>query len=76
MVKLSTVMAAERSGGTYFQADDVESLALALLNIVSDINSRNLSFSAPAVSVNAFNRTQNLNDLYLTVFSPKTRGGK
>jgi len=65
--------AAERSGGTYFQADDVESLALALLNIVGDINARNLSFSAPAVSVNAFNRTQNLNDLYLTVFSPKTR---
>ncbi len=65
--------AAERSGGSYFQADDVESLALALLNIVGDINARNLSFSAPAVSVNAFNRTQNLNDLYLTVFSPKTR---
>lgn len=65
--------AAERSGGNYFQADDVESLALALLNIVGDINARNLSFSAPAVSVNAFNRTQNLNDLYLTVFSPKTR---
>jgi len=65
--------AAERSGGQYFQADDVESLATALLNIVGDINARNLSFSAPAVSVNAFNRTQNLNDLYLTVFSPKTR---
>lgn len=65
--------AAERSGGTYFQADDVESLALALLNIVGDISAKNLSFTAPAVSVNAFNRTQNLNDLYLTVFSPKTR---
>ncbi len=65
--------AAERSGGNYFQADDVESLALALLNIIGDINARNLSFSAPAVSVNSFNRTRNLNDLYLTVFSPKTR---
>jgi type IV pilus assembly protein PilY1 len=63
---------AERTGGQYFQADDVESLALALLNIVADINERNLSFAAPAVSVNAFNRTQNLNDLYLTVFSSKT----
>jgi type IV pilus assembly protein PilY1 len=65
--------AAERSGGNYFQANDVETLALALLNIVGDITAKNLSFSAPAVSVNAFNRTQNLNDLYLTVFSPKTR---
>ena len=63
---------AERSGGEYFLANDVESLAQVLLNIVADINERNLSFSAPAVSVNAFNRTQNLNDLYLTVFSSKT----
>jgi type IV pilus assembly protein PilY1 len=64
--------AADRSGGRYFMADDVESLALALLNIVADINERNLSFTSPSVSVNAFNRTQNLNDLYLTVFSSKT----
>jgi type IV pilus assembly protein PilY1 len=64
---------AERSGGTYFLADDVESLALTLLDIVADINERSLSFAAPTVSVNAFNRTQNLNDLYITVFSPKTK---
>ena len=64
---------AERSEGIYFLADDVESLAFALLDIVAEINERNLSFAAPAVSVNAFNRTQNLNDLYLTVFSPKTK---
>ncbi len=65
--------AAERSNGQYFLADDVESLAIALLNIVADITERNLAFTAPAVSVNAFNRTQNLNDLYLTVFSSKTK---
>jgi type IV pilus assembly protein PilY1 len=28
------------------------------------------NITAPAVSVNAFNRTQNLNDLYVTVFKP------
>ena len=60
---------AEASGGTYFLADDLESLTIALLQIVADINDRTLSFSAPAVSVNTFNRTRNLNDLYLTVFS-------
>ena len=65
--------AAERSKGQYFLADDVESLAIALLNIVADITERNLAFTAPAVAVNAFNRTQNLNDLYLTVFSSKTK---
>ena len=65
--------AAEKSGGRYFLADDVESLANVLLDIVGDITSRNLSFAAPAVAVNAFNQTQNLNDLYLTVFAPKSR---
>ena len=60
--------AALRGGGNYFRADDVTSLAQALLEIVNDIQDRNLSFAAPAVAVNAFNRTQNLNDLYLTTF--------
>ncbi len=60
------------SDGRYFMADDVETLATALLNIISDITELSLSFSAPSVSVNSFNRTQNLNDLYLTVFASKT----
>jgi type IV pilus assembly protein PilY1 len=64
---------AQRSGGTYFLADDVESLTNVFLDIVADITARNLSFAAPAVAVNTFNRTQNLNDLYLTVFSPRAR---
>ena len=65
--------AALRGGGTYFQADDVQSLTLALLEIVNDIQDRNLSFAAPAVAVNSFNRTQNLNDLYLTTFQADER---
>jgi type IV pilus assembly protein PilY1 len=65
--------AALRGGGTYFRADDVQSLTLALLEIVNDIQDRNLSFAAPAVAVNAFNRTQNLNDLYLTTFQADER---
>ncbi len=64
---------AERGGGNFYLADDGPSLAKAFLEIVSVIADRDLSFVAPAVSVNAFNRTQNLNDLYLTVFKPKTR---
>lgn len=61
------------SDGEYFMADDVESLTLALLKIVANISDRAVSFAAPAVSVNTFNRTQNLNQLYLTVFSARTR---
>ena len=53
---------AENSGGSYFLADDVESLTKTLLSIIANINDRSLSFSAPAVSVNTFNRAQNPND--------------
>jgi type IV pilus assembly protein PilY1 len=62
---------ADDAGGRYFRADDVETLTTALLQIFSDITKRSLSFTAPSVSVNSFNRTQNLNDLYLAVFSAK-----
>ncbi|MDJ0939076.1 MAG: PilC/PilY family type IV pilus protein [Woeseiaceae bacterium] len=64
---------AQRGGGDYFLADDVTSLTLALLEIVNDIQDRSLSFAAPAVAVNTFNRTQNLNDLYLTTFAASTK---
>ena len=59
-------------GGQFFAADDVETLTKTLLAIIADINDLSLSFSAPAVSVNTFNRTQNLNDLYITTFGAKT----
>ncbi len=61
---------AQRGGGDYFQADNVESLTLTLLDITSQITEENLSFAAPAVAVNSFNRTQNFNDLYMTTFRP------
>jgi type IV pilus assembly protein PilY1 len=61
------------SGGQYFLADDVETLTKTLLSIIANINDRSLSFSAPAVSVNTFNRTQNLNDLYITTFGAKSK---
>ncbi len=60
---------AARGGGDYFRADDVQSLTQALLEIVTEITEDSLSFAAPAVAVNAFNRTQNLNDLYLSTFA-------
>ncbi|MDA0994565.1 MAG: PilC/PilY family type IV pilus protein [Proteobacteria bacterium] len=65
--------AANDSGGEYFQANDVQSLTKTLLSIIANINDKSLSFSAPAVSVNTFNRTQNLNDMFLTMFGAKSR---
>jgi type IV pilus assembly protein PilY1 len=66
-------LAAERSGGDYYLADDVETLTTALMRIVENILDKGLSFSAPTVAVNTFNRTQNLNDLYIATFSPESK---
>ncbi len=62
---------AELSGGEYYLAEDVQSLTTALTDIVTNIFDRDISFAAPAVAVNAFNRTQHLNDLYVSVFRAK-----
>ena len=58
------------AGGVFYEANDSASLSTVLTQIVRTILDYNTSFTAPAVSVNAFNRTQNLNDLYVTVFKP------
>lgn len=62
--------AARRGGGTYYDAIDQKSLEIAFNDIVREILVDNASFTAPSVAVNAFNRTQNLNDLYMSVFKP------
>ncbi len=62
---------ARLSGGQYLLADDTDSLLVALTDIVSQVNERALSYTAPAVSVNTFNRTRNLNDVYLTMFGAR-----
>ncbi len=64
---------ADASGGEYYLADDVETLTTALMRIVEIALDKGLSFAAPTVAVNTFNRTQNLNDLYISTFLPKTR---
>jgi type IV pilus assembly protein PilY1 len=58
------------AGGVFYEANDTATLSTVLTQIVRTILDYNTSFTAPAVSVNAFNRTQNLNDLYVTVFKP------
>lgn len=57
-------------GGKYYTANDTAELSTVFQSIVTEILSINTTFSSPTVSVNAFNRTQNLNDIYVTVFRP------
>ena len=56
----------EITGGQFFSASDPESLAVSLLNIFDEITEQSLTFVAPTVAVNAFNRKHNLNELYMS----------
>lgn len=65
--------AARKGGGKYYTADDTAQLTSALTNIVAEVLSVNTTFTAPAVSVNAFNRTVHLDQLFFTIFKPNER---
>ncbi len=62
--------AATAGGGQFYAASDLNGLQSVLTNIVTNILKTATTFTAPAVAVNAFNRTQTLNDLYMSVFQP------
>jgi type IV pilus assembly protein PilY1 len=62
--------AASKGGGQAYTASDLSSLQATLTSIVSNIVQISTTFTAPTVAVNAFNRTQTLNDLYVSVFQP------
>lgn len=64
---------ARSSGGEYYLAEDVKSLTKALTEIITSIFDDDISFAAPAVPVDSFNRTQHLNDLYMPTFRASTR---
>jgi type IV pilus assembly protein PilY1 len=61
---------ATRGGGKYYRADDAASLKLAFDDIVRSVLTDNATFTAPAVTVDAFNRTRNLDDVYVSLFGP------
>lgn len=63
---------ATKGGGEFYLANDAKSLANVLTAIVRNILNTQTSFVAPTVSVNAFNRTQTRDDLYVALFSPDT----
>ncbi len=64
---------ATKGGGSYYTADNTADLQDAFVSILSDIASTNTTFSAPAVSVNAFNRFNNRDELYYALFSPNVK---
>ena len=60
----------EKGGGRFIEASDEADLVRVLNELISEILKVNATFSSPAVSVNAFNRATNLEDLYFTLFKP------
>jgi type IV pilus assembly protein PilY1 len=62
--------AAQAGGGNAYAAGDLDSLVTVLTKLVQEARSINTTFTAASVAVNAFNRTQTLNDLYVSVFQP------
>lgn len=61
---------ADYGGGTYFPAASASELKDVFRQITSDILSQPSTFTAPALSVNAFNQLYNTKDVYVSLFEP------
>jgi type IV pilus assembly protein PilY1 len=61
---------ARRGGGRAYAADNVENLTTVLQSIFAEVLQGGNTFTSPSVSVNAFNRTQTTNEIYLSLFQP------
>ena len=61
---------ANRGGGLYYTADSADELSTALSEILENIIEADVSFTAPAVAVNTFNRLTHRDELYVSMFRP------
>ena len=64
--------AAKAGGGTSYNVANGDDLLTAFNEITTQVLQITTSFTAPTVAVNAFNRTQTLNDLFISMFEPNT----
>lgn len=63
---------ATNGGGKFYYVDSYQSLQNALNQILLQVVSQNGLFTAPAVTVSAFNRLENLDQVYYALFKPTT----
>lgn len=61
---------ATAGGGAYYAADKTSDLIIALENIFLKISETDATFTAPAVSVNAFNTSEHRDELFYALFRP------
>ncbi len=65
-------LTAKGGEGDYYGGETQEQLIAIFDDILAGALDVNTTFSSPAVSVNAFNRSTHLDDLYFTLFRPST----
>jgi type IV pilus assembly protein PilY1 len=63
---------ATKGGGVYYSADDADQLSSALQGALTEILAVTSSFTAPSLSVNAFNKLFNRDDIYFALFKPSS----
>lgn len=64
---------AEVGGGLYYDAKDPEALSTAINDIILKILAEDSTFTAPAISVNAFNNSEHKDELFYAVFKPNDK---
>lgn len=62
--------AARAGGGRYYQARNKNAIINALRNIFTEVQAVNSAFSSASLPINATNRTQNENQVFIGVFKP------
>ncbi len=62
--------AARKGGGRAFAANNYQELSSAVTQIITEIRKISDTFTAPAVSVNAFNKLFHRDEVYFAVFRP------
>lgn len=63
---------ATMSGGKYKDAVDASTLSSALQGALADVWEETTSFVAPSLSINAFNKLYNRDDVYFALFQPSS----
>ena len=61
---------ADEGGGEFYEAQDATQLTAVFQSILAEILEQNTTYTAPAVSVNAFNRLTHREELYFALFRP------
>lgn len=65
--------AARWGGGAYYEAEDPDALSEAINSIFLDILAQDATFTAPAISVNAFNNSEHRDELFYALFKPNDK---